>query len=242
MPRVEADAAQQADERRLYAIGDIHGRADLLDRLAGSIATDCAGYPQGALTIFLGDYIDRGPKSADVLERLSAEDWPVPFIALRGNHEQMLLRFLKDATYLDAWRRFGGLETLSSFGINGMHALDRASAEEVQRELVLRLPPSLLEFLVSTPTHCQTGRYYFCHAGIRPGVPLAQQTDKDLLWIREAFTDSQVQHEKTIVHGHTPVEEPEVRKNRINIDTGAYMTGVLTCLVLQGEEMRFLST
>jgi serine/threonine protein phosphatase 1 len=231
-----------ADDRRLYVIGDVHGRDDLLAQLARRIELDVTGSGQNAITIFLGDYIDRGPKSADVLHRLAARDWPLPFIALRGNHEQMLLRFLDDASYLKAWRHFGGLETLFSFGINGLKALETSACAETQREFKMRLSPAQLDFITGTPTSYQLGDYYFCHAGIRPGTPLADQKDDDLLWIREEFTTSEVQHEKMIVHGHTSVEKAEIRHNRINIDTGAYITGVLTCLVLAHGNRRFLTT
>lgn len=227
--------------RRLYVIGDVHGRDDLLAQLVREIESDLTGCSQDAETIFLGDYVDRGPRSADVLQRLTAGDWPLPFVALRGNHEQMLLRFLNDATYLKAWRHFGGLETLLSFGINGPKALEAGAYDDAQRELKSRLSPSTMEFLATIPTSSQLGDYFFCHAGIRPGVALANQKDDDLLWIRDEFTMSQVQHEKIVVHGHTPVEKPEIRSNRINIDTGAYISGVLTCLVLEGCSQRFLT-
>jgi diadenosine tetraphosphatase ApaH/serine/threonine PP2A family protein phosphatase len=228
-------------DQRLYVIGDVHGRADLLDRLARSIELDRTGSRSSACTVFLGDYIDRGPKSAEVLGRLAMRDWPLPFLALRGNHEQMLLRFLNEPTYLKAWRHYGGLETLLSFGINAVKALDAAAFDDARRALEARLPPSVLDFVTSTPAHYELGDYYFCHAGIRPGLPLADQNDADLMWIREEFTNSNIQHEKIIVHGHTPVERPEIWSNRINIDTGAYITGVLTCLVLEGTSQRFLT-
>jgi len=229
--------------RRLYVIGDVHGRRDLLDRLAQAIRSDLAAEPaRDPLCIFLGDYIDRGPHSAEVLERLSTNDWPLPFVALRGNHEQMLLTFLDDENYLEAWRHFGGLETLYSFGIDVHKVLQTSAFGDAQHRLKELLPASTIDFIAATPSSYQLGDYYFCHAGIRPGIALADQREQDLLWIREEFTESSAEHEKIIVHGHTPVEQPEVKFNRINIDTGAYITGTLTCLVLEDNVQRFLST
>jgi serine/threonine protein phosphatase 1 len=190
----------------------------------------------------LGDYVDRGPRSAEVLQRLASKDWPVPFVALLGNHEQMLLKFLNDETYLEAWQHFGGLETLYSFGIDVRKVVQTSAFAEAQHQLKGLLPKSTRDFIAAMPCSYQLGDYYFCHAGIRPGIALADQRAEDLLWIRGDFTESTAEHEKIIVHGHTPVEQPEVRVNRINIDTGAYITGTLTCLVLEENKRRFLST
>jgi serine/threonine protein phosphatase 1 len=229
--------------RRLYVIGDVHGRSDLLDRVGKLIGSDLAEEPaRQPLCIFLGDYVDRGPRSAEVLQRLATQDWPLPFVALRGNHEQMLLRFLNDEAYLEAWQQFGGLETLFSFGIDVHKVLQASAFAEAQHRLKALLPTSTIDFVAAMPSSFQLGDYYFCHAGIRPGVALADQRDEDLLWIRGDFTGSAAEHEKIIVHGHTPVERPEVKFNRINIDTGAYITGTLTCLVLEDDRLRFLST
>lgn len=236
-------AASVPDGQRLYVIGDVHGRKDLLDRIAYDIKSDLASAPvKRPFCILLGDYIDRGPDSAGVLALLSVGDFPVPFVALRGNHEQMLLTFLHDETYLEAWRRFGGLETLHSFGIDVQKARQPSGYAEIQRQLRAALPPAALKFVAETQTSCQVGDYYFCHAGIRPGIALAAQRDEDLVSIRDEFVRSHADHGKIIVHGHTPVEQPEVKANRINIDTGAYITGTLTCLVLERDTRRFLST
>jgi serine/threonine protein phosphatase 1 len=239
----ERRAGSIPEGRRLYVIGDVHGRGDLLDRMAQIIRSDLAAEPAcDALCIFLGDYVDRGPRSAEVLQRLSTSDWPLAFVALRGNHEQMLLKFLDDAAYLEAWRHYGGLETLFSFGIDVHKVLQTSDFAGAQQRLKALLPASTIDFIAKTPSSFQFGDYYFCHAGIRPGVALADQLEQDLLWIREDFTESTAEHEKIIVHGHTPVERPEVKSNRINIDTGAYITGTLTCLVLEENKLRFLST
>jgi serine/threonine protein phosphatase 1 len=229
--------------QRLYVVGDIHGRQDLLDRIARDIVADLSGnrHPR-PLAVLLGDYIDRGPNSAGVLSQLAARNFPVPFVALRGNHEQMLLDFLEDEHCLESWRHFGGLETLHSFGIDVQKARQVSGFADARRQLAASIPQSVAKFLVSTASKYQLGDYFFCHAGVRPGIALDAQRDEDLLWIREDFVNSDVDHGKVVVHGHTPVEQPDVRENRINIDTGAYATGRLTCLVLQGDTRRFIST
>jgi serine/threonine protein phosphatase 1 len=229
--------------QRLYVIGDIHGRLDLLDRIAREITADVsAGSPPQPLGVLLGDYIDRGPDSAGVLARLSARDFPIPFVALRGNHEQMLLDFLEDERCLESWRHFGGLETLHSFGVDVQKARQVSGFAEAQRHLRAVLPPKMLKFLLATASRYQLGDYYFCHAGIRPGVALDAQRDEDLLWIRDEFVHSTANHGKIVVHGHTPVDQPDIRENRIDIDTGAYATGKLTCLVLERTTRRIITT
>ncbi len=238
----ERPGASVPDAERLYVIGDIHGRQDLLDRLAHLIAADVAAGSPRPLGVLLGDYIDRGPNAAGVLARLSTRDFPIPFVALRGNHEQMFLDFLEDERCLESWRHFGGLETLHSFGIDVQKARQVSGFADAQRQLKAVLPPKVLSFLNATATKYQLGDYFFCHAGIRPGVALEAQRDEDLLWIREEFVQSAADHGKIVVHGHTPVERPDVRENRINIDTGAYATGMLTCLVLERDTRRFITT
>jgi serine/threonine protein phosphatase 1 len=228
---------------RVYAIGDVHGCASLLSRLAERIAADLSTSPiPTAQAVFLGDYIDRGPASAAILSRLSQRDFPVPFVALRGNHEQMLLRFLDEPQYLDSWRQFGGLETLHSFGISVSNQLDTASYDVARERLARSITSEVRQFIDETVSHHEIGDYYFCHAGVRPGTPLDAQRDQDLLWIRDDFLSSTADYGKIIVHGHTPVEAPEFHPNRINIDTGAYLTGVLTCLVLEGTTRRLLTS
>lgn len=237
------DAASIPARHRLYVIGDVHGRSDLLETLAQKIESDAAaahGLETGC--IFLGDYIDRGPHSKEVLARLAARDWPLPFLPLRGNHEEMLLRFLTDANYLGAWQRYGGLETLYSYGIDVHKVMQEEDYEAAQEALLAVLPQKVIDFVGAMPSSYLLGDYFFCHAGIRPGIALAEQADEDLLWIRDEFVESTVEFEKIIVHGHTPTEQPEVRLNRINIDTGAYITGTLTCLVLENDQQRFLMT
>ena len=228
--------------KRLYVIGDIHGRLDLLRLLERQIEQDLATAPREVATIFLGDYIDRGNESAHVLEKLGAGAFCTPFIALRGNHDDVFLRFLRDASVLASWRRFGGLETLHSYGVDVAEAMRGAGFERAQIALKQALPPRHVAFLANTPLCHDVGDYFFCHAGVRPGVALEKQSADDLLWSRSEFLDFRGSFGKIVVHGHTPTPEPEVKPNRINLDTGAYASAILTALVLEGEQRRFLST
>lgn len=229
-------------ELRLYVVGDVHGRLDLLTELEERIKRDLATAPVQVLTIFLGDYIDRGPDSAGVIERLSAEAFATPIRTLRGNHEETLLKFLNDASILDSWRDYGGLETLHSYGVNVGEAMRGAGYERAQSLLASALPAHHKRFLENTEISFSIGDYFFCHAGVRPGVALDQQRADDLLWIRDDFLRFGGFFGKVVVHGHTAVLQPDVRANRINIDTGAYASSILTALVLEGGERRFLST
>lgn len=229
---------------RVYAIGDIHGRSDLLDLIHHMIGEDLsAGRPAECRIIYLGDYVDRGHDSAGVLRRLCG---PPPFAMRRtllmGNHEQMLLRFLEDGSTAAMWRQLGGMETLLSYRIDVNAALERPGFAGLSAELASRMPAEQLALLRSLALSEAVGDYYFCHAGVRPGVPLEAQAERDLLWIRDEFLTSRMCFGKMIVHGHSPVEHPDLRANRINIDTAAYLTGRLTCLVLEGSERRLLST
>ena len=227
---------------RVYAVGDIHGRLDLLDALAEQIRADLVSAPPEVMTIFLGDYIDRGPASAGVLGRLSRGDFPTPIYALRGNHEEVFLRFLDDGTVLEDWRRFGGIETLRSYGVDVTAETGAAGYDLARKSLLGRMPPEHRSFLEQTRFAASLGDYFFCHAGVRPGVALQSQNPKDLLWIREEFLHHKGSWSQMIVHGHTPVPRPEVLPNRINVDTRAFASSILTALALEGAERRFLST
>jgi serine/threonine protein phosphatase 1 len=226
---------------RIYAVGDLHGRDDLLNDLAGLIERDCASASGEVVTLFLGDYVDRGPDSAAVVERLAAGRFPTPLRALRGNHEAVLLEFLADPSALAFWRNFGGLETLHAYGVDVSKAMVGQDYEETRDAFLAVLPASHRAFLESTELSATIGDYFFCHAGVRPGAPLSTQTAEDLLWIRDGFLSYERPFGKIVVHGHTPVANPEIRANRINIDTGAFATSRLTCLALEGEERRFLT-
>jgi serine/threonine protein phosphatase 1 len=228
---------------RLYVIGDIHGRSDLLDRMIAAISRDLEANPIAqSLTVTLGDYIDRGPDSRGVLDRLITNPFPTKFIALKGNHELMFESFLRDPSVADEWRRFGGLETLASYGIPVGSLMLGKDYDQAAEALKAAVPRSHMEFIGALRTSLLVGRYFLCHAGIRPGIPLELQSADDLLWIRAPFLGSRADFGKIVVHGHSPAERPEVLPNRINIDTGAYMTNRLTCVALGSEPMRFLST
>jgi serine/threonine protein phosphatase 1 len=228
---------------RLYCIGDIHGRDDLLQHMHRLIEADSTGYGGSRKLVYLGDYVDRGDGSRQVIDRLI--DAPLPgfeAIHLRGNHEQAMLDFLDFPDRASSWLSFGGLETLLSYGIR----LDPPSFAPNFAGLAERfgqvLPDSHRRFIEATRLMHREGDYCFVHAGIRPGVPLEQQHPDDLLWIREDFVDHPHPHPCVVVHGHTIASEPELLSNRIGLDTGAYFSGILSCLVLEATERRILQT
>lgn len=236
--------------RPLYAIGDIHGRADLLGGLLRLIAEDISnlGYESNPLLVFLGDYVDRGPHSREVIEIVSGlqdrTGWEV--IGLKGNHEAVMLRFLDGADCGREWSRHGGRETLLSYGVR---VEDGAAADWDKVRTALRdaLPSRHLDFLKSLSLYAVHGRYVLVHAGLRPGIALSEQSERDLLWIREDFfaadsQDSDCWDGVVVVHGHTPTPEPHLGARRIGIDTGAYATGALTAVRLTGGEVSILTT
>lgn len=228
---------------RLYAIGDIHGRSDLLDRIVGEVVRDLEANPvEQSLAVTLGDYIDRGPDSRGVLERLSRNPFPVALVALKGNHEALLQSFLRDPTVADDWRRLGGLETLHSYKVPVAAMMMGRNYQSGADALRAALPPEHFQFLNTLKLSLTWDRYFLCHAGVLPGVPLEKQSEQHLLWIRDEFLTSEADFGKIVVHGHTPRERPEVLSNRINIDTGAFITGRLTCAVLEADSVRFLAT
>lgn len=232
------------DGVRVYAIGDIHGRADLLDRQHDLIEADvAAGCPSSVHLIYLGDYVDRGPDSRGVIERLATGTREgVAVTHLRGNHEEMLLRFLKDPSIGPAWRQLGGMATLLSYDVDVGKILPKDGYQGLLARFQEQLPPPHLKILTELKDSVVVGDYFFCHAGVRPGIPLEKQSRQDLTWIRDEFLTATEDFGKVVVHGHTPVDEPDFRRNRIDIDTGAYATGRLTCLVLEGSTRRILST
>jgi serine/threonine protein phosphatase 1 len=241
----EAEPARVPPNRRVYAIGDIHGCAHLLDDLYAMILADAEQYPGKQIVIVhLGDYVDRGPDSRGVLDRLTA---PPPAgverVILRGNHESMTEAFLEDAGNGAAWFAAGGMETLLSYGV-AVAKLPRSDAEyEVLRaEFERVVPPAHRALMQSSPVTHREGHYYFVHAGVRPGVPLLQQVEDDQLWIRGEFLNSRADHGAVIVHGHSVSFGVESLGNRIGIDTGAYATGTLTALVLDGGRRFMLQT
>jgi serine/threonine protein phosphatase 1 len=232
------------DGMRVYAIGDVHGRADLLIRMLELVVLhlERARPAASALCVLLGDYIDRGPESRSVLDVLTAAVLPMRMVALRGNHETMLLNFLSDPHTGANWRYSGGLETLHSYGLDVSEFREGGQFENIAELFRAEMPATHFDFIQQTQLCFSVGDYFFCHAGVRPRIPLEQQREEDLLWIREEFLSSNLNHGKIVVHGHTPVLEPDVKHNRINIDTGAYITSRLTALILEGERREFLST
>lgn len=231
-------AAPQAPEgMRIYAIGDIHGRLDLLKVLVERINADFA--QSGAsqqIIICVGDYVDRGLSSKGVIDFL-IDGMPKKAECrfLMGNHEEAFLQFMDDPAIGPRWKDFGGLETLHSYGVEiASNALkDARWFAEARDELNRNIPQRHLAFLRDLEMTAEYGDYYFVHAGIRPGVKLNRQINVDQLWIRDVFLTDRRDHGKVIVHGHTPVMEVDVQPNRIGIDTGAYLTNNLSALVLQ---------
>lgn len=239
--KAKTDYARVPSGTRVYAIGDVHGRADLLKRTFARIDRHHAGHPvHRVIEVMLGDYIDRGPQSHDVVALLAARRRDRRTVCLMGNHETYLLDFLSDPTLLDMWQRYGGLETLLSYGL--APSLKPSSGEQIELANALndRLPQAHYDFLTTLPLHFTCGDYFFTHAGVRPGIALADQRADDLLLIRDEFLLHEGMFEKVIVHGHTPVNDPEIHDNRINIDTGAFASGKLTCLVLENDDISFL--
>ncbi len=240
-------APQTPADTVIYAVGDIHGRLDLLHRIQQSIADDAMRRPESRRqVVYLGDYVSRGPDSAGVVDRVRG--WlPDGFerITLKGNHEDLLLRFLDGEINTGRhWLDYGGLDALAAYGvaIADREARDDASVAAYRRDLAARVPAFHLDFFRSLRISHAAGDYFFVHGGVRPGVPLEKQRARDCLWIRKTFLNSDADHGAMIVHGHSISDRPEVRHNRIGIDTGAYRSGVLTCLVLAGATRDFLQT
>jgi serine/threonine protein phosphatase 1 len=234
-------APKTPDGVRIYAIGDVHGRADLLAHLLAGIDADIASYPTPQVVeVFLGDYIDRGPQSREVLDILVSRSQRHQMIYLKGNHETCIADFLCNPAMLPHWRYLGGFETLVSYGVMPSINPDAQEQKELAAAFDRALPDSHRRFLSGLTRSFECGDYFFAHAGVRPGIPLSRQQEEDLLWIREDFLLYEKGFGKIVIHGHTPVAEPDIRPNRINIDTGAYATGKLTCLVLQNEDMTFI--
>jgi serine/threonine protein phosphatase 1 len=229
--------------QRIYCIGDIHGRADLLSDLHAQIERDTEGFKGRQQVLYVGDYIDRGEQSREVLELLIEQPLSdFERIHLLGNHEQALLDFLVDPVAMAGWLTWGGMATLRSYGIHAGLLTSKQALQAIRDRLNNELPQAHREFIESCLPAWSAGSYYFVHAGIRPGVALEKQAFEDQLWIRDEFTRSQAKHGAIIVHGHTITEKPEFLPNRIGIDTGAYQSGVLTALVLEGKSQRFLQT
>jgi serine/threonine protein phosphatase 1 len=244
--------------RRIYAVGDVHGRFDLLSSLVLRIRADLGRFPVAAAElIFLGDYISRGPASAAVLDFLieDAPRLPLEVTALKGNHEDALLRFV-DGGDLEAgrtWLHHGGTSVLSNYDLAPTHSAPingtRTNIAPTDEELAIlaaqlrrAMPSSHLALLRSLTCAVERDDYLFVHAGLRPGRPLAGQEPADMMWIREEFLTHELFFERFVVHGHTPTRLPDIRRNRVNVDTKAFESGMLTCVVLERRERRFLAS
>lgn len=229
---------------RVYAIGDIHGRLDLFSELLQLIDADDSSRPEARTRILvLGDFIDRGPDSARLLSGLQWwQQRSTGVSALLGNHEATLLAALMGDEYAQrGWLGFGGLATLSSFGVDPPE--EGESPESFAQRLTAAVSQPTIEWLRSLPVSIQLGDYFFCHAGVRPGIPLNRQHKEDLLWIRSDFLNDPRDHGAVIVHGHSRVgARVEFAGNRIAIDTGAYETGILSAVGLEGHRQWCIST
>ncbi len=246
-PRPIQLGADSTEGRLIYAVGDIHGRRDLLQLVVRKIATDAiaSGSVEQPMLVFLGDYIDRGPDSAGVISYILAlkalDGFQVRCI--KGNHEQTLLKFLEDSSIGPTWAEHGAGATLASYGIVApTMRTDREGWETARLEFREALPASHLAFFQDLELSVTVGDYFFVHAGVRPRVSLAEQTEDDLLWSRNEFLAERRPFEKIIVHGHTPVESPFLGATRIGIDTGAYATGALSAIRLDGAQQSVVST
>ena len=237
-PSRSVNASAPADTR-IYAVGDIHGRADLLSEITARIDDDIRRRPIAhTVEVYLGDYIDRGPHSRTVIDLLAVRLVANRAVCLRGNHEAVMEGFLQDPAILQYWEPLGGMQTLASYGIE-LHG-DTETALDLQRRFLAAFPRAHELFMQCLRNRFSCGDFLFAHAGIRPGIPIEQQDVNDLIWIRDEFLESTLNHERFIVHGHTPVPHPDIRHNRINIDTGAWRTGILTCIAIEGSTIMFL--
>ena len=229
---------------RAYAIGDVHGELDALTDLLGKIEADCASRPsRRTFLVFLGDLIDRGISSRKVIDLLRTYDFGrIEPIFLAGNHEEIFLRILDgDQQMIAGWLDVGGHECALSYGVASLPLLQRDTLE-ILRQLIAKVPASHVAFLRSFGDSFRFGDYLFVHAGLRPGIPIEDQDPADLRWIREEFLRDRSPHGAIVVHGHTVVDAPEERVNRIGIDTGAYRTGCLTAICVEDDSYGFLAT
>jgi len=226
------------DGVRIYAMSDIHGCDHLLKQMLRVIDADVArSRPRYAIEVYMGDYVDRGPDSRSTLDILINRSRRGNTVFLKGNHEAFLGDVLRNPALLPEWLQVGGLYTLMSYGLAPSSAPGEEEQQTLVRDLTRAMPPQHREFLDKLRPTFSCGDFFFVHAGVRPGVPLAEQQEADLLWIREEFLQSKQNFGKYVVHGHTPVHMPELLENRANIDTGAFATGNLTLLTIQGNSM-----
>ncbi len=237
------------DGTRLYAVGDIHGRADLLERIHRQIRADAdegenASRKIVRKIIYLGDYIDRGPQSFEVVDMLISDPLPgFEAVHLKGNHEDFLLGFLEDGRLGESWLMNGGFQTIISYGVDCESAFEAITVmKSVRESLTMALPENHKAFFAGLKTYHIEGDYLFVHAGLKPGRPLKDQDEHSLLWIRGEFLGHAADFGKMVVHGHSIQPEPDIRPNRVGIDTGAYYSNRLTCMVIEGQSARFIHT
>ena len=223
------------DGWRVYAIGDVHGCVEPLERLLDAIEADLQKSKARGRLVFLGDLIDRGPASCDVIERVLSKNLPGERHSfLMGNHEEVFLDcYDGNVQRCGQWLQYGGLQTLESYGLSRAQILERPF--QLPEVMAAAIPSEHVAFLRSFADQIQVGNYLFVHAGIRPGVALEEQTARDLRWIRDGFLESTANHGSIVVHGHSIVPDIDVRPNRIAVDTGCYRGGTLSALVLEGE-------
>jgi serine/threonine protein phosphatase 1 len=244
MPKSRTPAVRVPDGQRIYAIGDIHGRLDLFERLLDLIRTDDGRRgPLDTQLILLGDLVDRGPDSRGVVERaMRLRDGPFETRFLMGNHEEVFVRAVGgDLRALRMLLRIGGRETVLSYGVSA-EDYRNLDFEDLAALLQQQVPADHVDFLARFEDRIEAGDYLFVHAGIRPGVELEDQSTADLRWIRQEFLRHRESHGKLIVHGHSISDEVDIRPNRIGIDTGAFATGRLTAIGLEAADRWFLST
>lgn len=237
-------AARLAPGKRVYAIGDIHGRNDLLCALLGQIRRHAMHEPRAQnILVLLGDYVDRGPQSKSVIETLLGLNWPGwKFIFLRGNHDQAVLDFLAEPDFYRSWGAYGASKTLLSYGVTPP-ASDRESEIIGARDaLAASMPQAHMDFLQMLRLLHVEDDYLFVHAGIRPGIPVERQVAEDLLWIRDEFLNYPHHLPKKVVHGHTSTDHPVNARHHISVDTGAHATDCLTAAILEDESCVFLQT
>lgn len=243
-PDLDAPPRHAPEGRVVYAVGDIHGRADLLSKLLDKIMTHAAMQTvTDRVVVCLGDYVDRGSDSKGVIDILLGRHLPATtLVCLLGNHEQLMLDFLGDPAAIGPmWLRNGGLETLASYGVGFDPTAPRLAAlESAGVRLAHQLPPRHKAFLQGLKLHHREGDYLFVHAGLVPEVKLEEQKDSDMLWMREPFLETPADYGCMVVHGHTITAEPEWRAWRIGIDTGAFSSGRLTALALIGERQEII--
>lgn len=244
--RIGLQTARVPEGVRVYVVGDIHGCIGLLEQLHALVAADARASRGGVrnIIVYLGDYVDRGLHSREVLDVLSGAPLPgFDPVFLRGNHDQQFLDFFEDPRSGAVWFRYGGDATVYSYGVRipgSVGAADRFTY--IRDELAEKVPQAHIEFLARTQLYCEIGDYAFVHAGIRPELPLDRQVPEDLMWIRDAFLDYDRPLDKVVVHGHSVSDQPQLREHRIGIDTGACYGNALTCLVLEDGARRFLSS